>query len=443
MKRNYLYTLYLLVALVLVITLLVINVLPFKTLMIVVSFILGYYVILLVLMRFKIKLKLLTLLLIGVYIFVEVQIVTIGKNLLALNKQNSFVEVATITNKEASIKKVGILNDYHQDYVVEYLKEYRYEYIVYQDVLTLFQDLDKQKLDAVVATSNITSLLEEPKEYVYQNPKNYKIVKSGGNTSIDLTKDTFHIYVSGNDHYGRLLSNARSDVNMVVTVNPLKREVLMTSIPRDYYVPLACKEGAMDKLTHSGIYGIDCTIATVEQVLDIEMDYYARVDFSTLEHIVDTIGGIQIYSDIAFTSYPDKVKFEQGLQTVDGKKALAFARERKAYVDGDGMRVVNQQAVLRAIIEKLRNPLVFFQFNRILDIVSLEMDTNMPTSKMTQAIKLGFSSMLDKWHIDTQSLYGSDARGKTYSIGNQEVYIMKPDKTSIEQAKMKIKEISR
>ena len=167
-----------------------------------------------------------------------------------------------------------------------------------------------------------------------------------------ISKGKFSIYISGIDTSGNISNVSRSDSNTVVTVNTETHQVLLTSIPRDYYVTLHSKN-AKDKLTHSGIYGIAETVNTVEDLLDTDINYYVRVNFTTVIKLVDTLGGIDVNSDYAFTS--GEFNFVKGMNHMNGKQALAFSRERHAFKDGDNQRIKNQQKVIEAIINKVLN----------------------------------------------------------------------------------------
>ncbi len=258
----------------------------------------------------------------------------------------------------------------------------------------------------------------------------------------DVTSEPFNIYISGADSSGTINSMARSDVNMVVTVNPKTHKILLTSIPRDYYVTLH-SFGAKDKLTHAGIYGINESVSTVEDLLDIEINYYAHVNFTTLINIVDVIGGIDVYSDYTFTTHGMGVKytFYAGNNTLNGQKALAFARERKSFVDGDKQRVKNQQKVLSAILNKVMNSsTILTNYSDILNALGNSFQTNMSQSEITSLVKKQLNDM-SSWSIENISLDGSGSHNVTYTYGNQLLYVMNPDVSSVTNAKNQINEI--
>lgn len=251
-----------------------------------------------------------------------------------------------------------------------------------------------------------------------------------------VSEDVMTIYVSGIDTYGSINARSRSDVNMLVTVNTKTHEILLTSIPRDYYVQLHGTTGYKDKLTHAGIYGINSSIQTIQDFLKIDINYYVRVNFNTLIKVVDVIGGIDVYSDKAFSPWTDRsVYINKGMNHMNGKEALAFARERHAYKEGDLHRVKNQQDVISAIIKKLTSSKTLLtKYSSLLDSVSSSFQTNVNMDDITELVKLQLDKM-PSWNIKQYSLNGSNGKGYTYSSGKTELYVMIPDEKTVEQAR--------
>ena len=254
--------------------------------------------------------------------------------------------------------------------------------------------------------------------------------------NVDVTEEPFNIYISGIDIYGDIASLSRSDVNMIVTVNPKAHEVLLTSIPRDYYVQLHNTTGYKDKLTHAGTYGIDMSIATIEDLLDISINYYIRVNFTTLISMVDSIGGIDVYSDASFTAYTNKsCKYKVGTNHLNGKCSLAFARERYAYKEGDRHRVENQQAVITAIMNKtLSSKILVTKYTNILKSLGSSFQTNMPQEQIYSLVNMQLDKM-PSWNITNYSLDGTDSRNYTYSYAGSKLYVMNPDYTTVVKAR--------
>ena len=257
--------------------------------------------------------------------------------------------------------------------------------------------------------------------------------------AVDVTSKPFNIYISGMDTTGKITEEARSDVNMIITVNPKTHKVLMTSIPRDYLVEL--QNGEKDKLTHTGLMGIDETTSDVEDLLGIKINYYVKVNYNTLKDLVNSIGGITINSDKAFISSIGKYRFVEGENQLDGAKALAYARERHAYSDGDNHRVRNQQEVLKAIVKKLTGSTTLLtRYNKILKYLAPTMEMNLTRAEVKALVKFQLGKN-PKWKFESNSLEGFDAFSTVYSAGNQQLYVMKPDEESIKKARQKIKEI--
>ena len=247
-------------------------------------------------------------------------------------------------------------------------------------------------------------------------------------------KDIFTIYLGGTDSYGTIYSRSRSDVNMLVTINKKNHEILLVSIPRDYYITLNGK-GAKDKLTHAGIYGVETSIKSIEDFMDVDINYYFRVNFSTLTKVVDTIDGVDVYSDRAFVPWTDRsVYINKGMNHMNGKKALAIARERYAYKEGDVHRVQNQQAVITAIIKKVSsNKSILLRYSSILDSLQGSFQTNVTMNEISALVNEQLNSMPD-WQIAKYNLNGTGAHKSCYSMGAGELYVMIPDEETIDQA---------
>ncbi len=251
---------------------------------------------------------------------------------------------------------------------------------------------------------------------------------------VNVTSEPFTIYISGNDSYGDLAARGLSDVNMLATVNPVTHEVLLTSIPRDCFVQLHGTTGGKDKLTHAGLYGVQMSILTIEDLLDINIDYYVKINFPALVNLVDAIGGIDVYSDKTFKPLHGDEIVKEGMNHFDGKMALAFARERMAYTYGDRHRVQNQRDVLNAIIQKVSSsPVILTKTNEILNSLSSNLDTNISKSEISSLVKLQLESM-PSWQIGEYMLNGSDLYTYTYTFDDQLRYVMPPYPESIQAA---------
>ena len=353
--------------------------------------------------------------------------------------------------KDLEGKKVGTYDEKLEIYnnAIDILKkEVSVELVNYDSVDTMAHDLIGEEIDAIIlstyhkdiVTESLTGFSSSCKvlDTIESKVKNTSIIE---HKDIDVTNETFTIYISGIDQYGDISLRSRSDVNMLVTINPKNYEILLTSIPRDYYVKLHDTTGYRDKLTHAGIYGVDMSLYTIEDLLDIDIDYYFRINFSTLVDVVDTIGGIDVYSDQGFTPLNYKhLYIEKGMNHMDGEMALAFARERYAYSTGDRHRVQNQQDVLTAIINKItKSTTLLTKYSTLLEQLSSSFETNINFKKtIAPLVKLQLDKM-PNWTIKKYSLNGSDAMDYTYSTGSQKLYVMIPDDETVDKASSYIK----
>lgn len=261
-----------------------------------------------------------------------------------------------------------------------------------------------------------------------------EIVKAESKPNVAVTEEPFTVFISGNDSYGEVsLSDGRTDVNILATVNPKTRQILLTTTPRDYYVELPFYEGCMDKLTHAGIYGIDTSMTTLENLYGIDIDYYVRVNFSGFESIVDALGGVEVYSEYSFSDYHGEYYYEAGYNYVDGASALAFVRERNAFSDGDVQRGRNQMAMISAIIDKVMSPAILTNYMGLMDSVSGCFITDMPREKISDLVKM----QLDEggsWNIVSNSVHGYGNMLPTYSGGSDLLSVMEQDSEAVQQA---------
>ncbi len=268
----------------------------------------------------------------------------------------------------------------------------------------------------------------------------FKVRVKVDSKGIDVTKDVFNVYISGMDEYGKVSEISRSDVNMILTINPKTKQILMTNIPRDYYVQLHDTTGYKDKLTHAGTYGVDTSIKTLEDLLGIKLDYYFKVNFSSLENIVDALGGVDVYSEYDFQSW-NGYNFTKGYNHVEGKAALAFARERHTFTDGDNQRGKNQQALIEAIFRKCTSSSIITKYNSLLNSLQDSMITDMPMKSMTSLAKMQLRDNAS-WTITSNSLTGTGSYDYTYTYNFQELYVMVPNEDSITEAKEKISKVA-
>ena len=254
-----------------------------------------------------------------------------------------------------------------------------------------------------------------------------------------ITKEPFVVYLSGVDNRGELTENARSDVNILAVVNPVTKQAALINTPRDYYVDLAGTE-SKDKLTHAGLYGVETSMATLGNLYGVDVDHYIRINFAGFISIIDAIGGVDVYSDQAFTSvgspgYYDPTTFAEGWNHLDGKSALAFARERHAFKTGDIQRGSNQMKVIDAMANKLKSPTLLMSFSKLMDAAADCFVTSFSQEQISALVRMQLGD-LASWDIQSYTVTGSGAKSsKCYSAKGQSLYVMKPDENSVNEAK--------
>lgn len=224
---------------------------------------------------------------------------------------------------------------------------------------------------------------------------------------VNVIEEPFNVYITGIDQWNveKGMDLERSDVNMIVTVSPQTRKVLLTSIPRDAYVPLH-RTGTMDKLTHTGIYGVDETLNTIKDWTGVDMNYYVKVNFNTCVDVIDAIGGVDVYSPVAFKSSVTSCKYKKGWNHLGGRYALYFARERHAFNGEDQLRVNNQLRVIKAMLKKMMSSSALLtHYGDVMAAISDEMETNMPDESIQALVKMQLSD-LSTWDIETQRMSG-------------------------------------
>ena len=243
----------------------------------------------------------------------------------------------------------------------------------------------------------------------------------GTGAAVDPTSEPFNLYITGIDRWAGELDLDRSDVNMIMTVNPVTKKILLTSIPRDSYVMLHTYQ-EMDKLTHTGVYGVDETINTVQDWLGIDLDYYLKLNFSSMRGIINAIGGIDVYSPVAFDSDISEYHYEKGWNHLNGKQALYFARERHAFEGQDSVRVENQQRVVKAVITKLTtSPALLTKYGEIMEVAGSNLSTNMSYKEIQELIKMQMTD-LASWDVETQKIEGEYDMDYVASLSHKHKY---------------------
>lgn len=366
---------------------------------------------------------------------------------LVTKKDSKLNSINDFNNKDIGIYTKG--NTDNLDKALDDLSDkIAFKEVKFDSTEMLFNSLINDKTDGLFINEAIRNHLNTDLSDLNLELKEiYKVTISSEKVdikkSVDVTKEVFNIYIAGGDSYGTIESITNTDVNMIVTVDPINRKILLTSIPRDYYVNLpSFGDDAYDKLTHAGYYGIDESVKAIEKLLDIEINYYVKVNFSTIEGVIDAIKGVDVYSDYNFCANGrSDICYKKGNIHLDGFYSLMFARERYAFKDGDVQRVKNQQKVLTAIINKVtKSTALITNYTDILDSVSESFSTNLDTKSINKLVRMQLSNM-SGWDIESQNLIGTDLYTKnTYTFPEFNLYVMKQDENSVSSAKEKISE---
>ena len=270
----------------------------------------------------------------------------------------------------------------------------------------------------------------------------YKITKSVNAKAKQNAGDTFNVYISGIDTYGPVSSVSRSDVNIIMTVNKKTGKILLTTTPRDSYVKIADGgNNQYDKLTHAGIYGVDSSIHTLENVYGIKIDYYARLNFTSFLKLIDTVGGVDVYNDQAFVSHVGKKNFQPGLLHMNSDMALSFARERYSLTGGDHDRGKNQEKVIAAIIKKLTSKEGLVNYQSVIKELSESIQTNMPIETAmglaNEQLRAG-----KEYIVASQALTGTGSMSlPSYAMPGAQLYMMQIDDKSLEEVTANIKDV--
>lgn len=311
------------------------------------------------------------------------------------------------------------------------------------------QALINGQVDAIIYNEAYTELMEGSVDDFTHNTKIiYEMsietkLDLGIGTDSSLTNEPFTVYISGIDTYGEVTETSRSDVNIIAVVNPKTHQILLITTPRDSYVPLygpssqipEYSQGSMDKLTHAGVYGIETSMETLGKLYDTDINYYVRLNFTSLIDIVDILGGIDVDSEFAFTTGDESgavVEVHEGTNHFDGKQALAFSRERHALEDGDNQRGKNQQAVITAMLKKVISPTMLLRASTLMNQVSKDVEMNVTQSQLNALIRNQLRTNAD-WTIQSVALSGEGGQDYCYSAPDQLLYVMYPDETELQK----------
>ena len=370
--------------------------------------------------------------------------------------------VSVIVKESSSIKNKSQLNGVsvgslrlNEQGSKKVLKELSSEGIVlnqteYDSMTALLEAFYNGEVDSIIINESRRSQILDMEAYsnfdsntrvVYQT--SYKVKNNDSATSVsDITSKPFNVLISGSDTRGGFDENGRSDVIMIATVNPKTGTILLTSIPRDFYVTTACDagdgcmQGALDKITHTGIHGTNTTKRTVEQLLGIEINYTFKVGFDTVTELVDILGGVDVYVEPGYATTTSQFSVHEGVNHLNAQQALAFARERYSYTEGDRQRTKNQQQVLMGIVKEVTKPSVITNYAAIMDTMANTFSTTMSNEEITDLIKYQLNNN-PTWKMEQYMVDGTGDTLMCAELGDA-ASVMVPDQSTVKMAKDKI-----
>lgn len=370
----------------------------------------------------------------------------------------SEVEMSIVVPKDSDIKDVSQLTSVQAptkvdknniDTLISALKKDKKVDVKVDDVASYqeaYDNLKSGKSKAMVLSGSYASLLESVDSNYASNLKTiytYKIKKKNNNSAKQVDSKVFNIYISGIDTYGSISTVSRSDVNIIMTVNMNTHKILLTTTPRDAYVKIP-GGGAdqYDKLTHAGIYGVETSEQTLENLYGIKIDYYARINFTSFLKLIDQLGGVTVHNDQAFTSLHGKFDFPVGDIQMNSEQALGFVRERYSLDGGDNDRGKNQEKVISAIVNKLASLKSVSNFTSIVNNLQDSVQTNMSLDTINALANTQLDSG-SKFTVTSQAVTGTGSTGQltSYAMPNSSLYMMKLDDSSVASASQAIKNL--
>lgn len=320
----------------------------------------------------------------------------------------------------------------------------------YDSLSAMLESFYNGEVDSIIINESSRSQILDMESYadfdnntrvVYQT--SYKVENTDkANAVSDITSKPFNVLISGSDTRGGFDENGRSDVIMVATINPKTSTILLTSVPRDFYVTTACDaadgcmQGALDKITHTGIHGTNTTKRTVEQLLGIEINYTFKVGFDTVTDLVDALGGVDVYVEPGYAVSTSTFSVHEGTNHLDGEHALAYARERYSYTEGDRQRTKNQQQVLMGIVNEATKPSVITKYASIMDAMADTFSTTMSNEEISDLIKYQINNN-PKWKMEQYMVDGTGDTLMCAELGDA-ASVMVPDQSTVKMAKDKI-----
>ena len=320
----------------------------------------------------------------------------------------------------------------------------------FDTVFDMVDALYAGNVDAIVLNAAYVDVIKDQKGYedfsdrtktLYDHEVKSAVVQENTQSTRDITKDPFVIYISGSDTRNMKLATSRSDVNILAVVNPATKQVLLLNTPRDYYVETTVSGGMRDKLTHCGMYGIDCSMGTLSNLYEENVDYYVQINFNGFSTLIDAIGGITIESEKSFRTSEGGYYISQGTNQMNGTVALSYVRERKSFADGDNARGRHQMQAIEAIIQKVSSgTTVLNNYSAILNSMEGMFTTNMSSSDISALVRMQLSDMAS-WNVKSYAVTGTGSSQKTYSMPTKRSYVMIPDESQISYARILVNKV--
>ena len=314
----------------------------------------------------------------------------------------------------------------------------------YDTVFDMVDALYAGNVDAMILNVAYVDVIRDQKGYedfsdrtktLYDHEVKTSVAQENTQDTRDITKDPFIIYISGSDTRNLKLATSRSDVNILAVVNPASKQVLLLNTPRDYYVETTVSGGMRDKLTHCGIYGIDCSMGTLTNLYEENVDYYVQINFNGFETLIDAIGGITVEAEKSFRTSEGGYYISQGTNQLSGAVALSYVRERKSFADGDNARGRHQMQAIEAIIKKVSSgTTVLNNYSAILSSMEGMFATNMSSLEISALVRMQLTDMAS-WNVKSFAVTGTGSSQKTYSMPTKRSYVMIPDESQIDYAR--------
>ncbi|HEL1929541.1 TPA: LCP family protein [Streptococcus suis] len=309
--------------------------------------------------------------------------------------------------------------------------------------LTAYQSMLNGESQAMVFNGVFTNILEnEDPDFSSKVKKIYsfKVTQTVETATKQVSGDSFNIYISGIDTYGPISSVSRSDVNIIMTVNRATHKILLTTTPRDSYVAIADGgQNQYDKLTHAGIYGVNASVHTLENLYGIDISNYIRLNFTSFLQLIDLVGGIDVENTQEFTG--GGYNFPVGTVHLDAEQALIFVRERYSLANGDNDRGQNQEKVIAALIKKLSSPDNLANYQAILTGLEGSIQTDLSLETIMGLVNTQLESGT-QFTVESQALTGTGRSDlSSYAMPGSQLYMMEINQDSLEQAKAAIQSV--